>query len=152
MQLTEHFTLAELVASETARVRKLSNRPDEAAQANLIRLCTTLLEPARALLKVGLHVNSGYRCPELNAAVGGMKASAHLTGRAADVVPLGFSLEEAFHRLCEAPLQKLPFDQLILETNHRGSVWLHLAVAPEGKAPRRMAFRLTKNPNRDQVG
>ncbi len=151
MQLTEHFSLEELVASETAKARKLVNRPDGPAKANLLRLCETLLEPARGLLKVGLHVNSGFRGPELNSLVGGMKASAHLTGRAADVVPLGVNVEEAFHRLCEAPLQKLPFDQLILETNHRGAVWLHLAIAPEGKEPRRMAFRLTKNPRRDGI-
>jgi hypothetical protein len=151
MQLSEHFSLEELVASETAQARGIVNQPTPAIQADLKRLCTTLLEPARALLKVGLHVNSGFRCPELNAAVGGMKTSAHLTGRAADVVPTGLAIEEAFHKLCEAPLQKLPFDQLILETNHRGSVWLHLAIATEGKVPRRMAFRLTKNPNREAV-
>ncbi|HJV23407.1 MAG TPA: D-Ala-D-Ala carboxypeptidase family metallohydrolase [Holophagaceae bacterium] len=152
MQLSEHFSLEELVASATAKARRISNRPDDLERANLERLCTTLLEPARMVLRVGLHVNSGFRCPELNAAVGGMKASAHLSGRAADVVPLGLPIEEAFHKLCEAPQQKLPFDQLILETNHRGAVWLHLAIAAEGKEPRRMAFRLTKNPNRESIG
>lgn len=151
MKLSEHFSLEELVASDTAKARRIPNLPDAKVQAELVRLCTTLLEPARGVLKVGLHVNSGYRCPALNAAVGGVKTSAHLAGRAADVVPVGLSMEDAFHKLCEVPLQKLPFDQLILETNHRGSVWLHLAIAAEGKAPRRMAFRLTKNPDRVEV-
>lgn len=106
---------------------------------NLVRLCETLLEPARELLGVPLHVDSGYRCPALNAAVCGAKGSAHMDGRAADVVPMGLYLRDAFDRLRKS---ELPYDQIILECG----AWIHLAIARTGVDPRREALEASKTP------
>lgn len=106
----------------------------------LIRLCTTLLEPARALLVVPFHTDSGYRCPVVNTLVGSTAAhSAHLDGRAADVIPIGMDLRAAFDRIHASDL---PYDRLIVECNS----WLHLAIAKEGETPLRKAEYATGGP------
>lgn len=129
MNLSEHFTLEELTRSETASRRGLCNTPRPVEQANLSRLCQDLLEPIRDLLGVPLHINSGFRSLMVNGLVGGSRNSAHLDGRAADFVPVGMDLREAFDRIRASGL---PFDQLILECN----AWLHVGQAPAGQPPR----------------
>lgn len=139
MQVTAHFTLEELVFSSTAARHGLGNTPDEAEVANLQRLCEVLLEPARALLGgQPFHIDSGFRCRELNALVKGKSNSAHLDGRAADIIPQGLDLREAFDRLRASDL---PFDQIIFEC----AAWIHLAVARPGETPRRQALTAVKD-------
>ena len=77
-----------------------------------------------------LHVDSGYRSVTINADVGGAADSAHLTGCAADVIPIGMDLRAAFDAI---KISGLPFDQLILECN----AWLHLSVARSPLIPPR---------------
>ena len=127
--MSEHFPLESLTFSQTAIRKGISNEPPQQAIDNLTALCSTLLEPARALLGVPFHVDSGYRSEVLNEAVGGATHSAHLDGRAADVVPVGMDLREAFDRLRSSDL---PVDQCILECG----AWLHLAIAKDGDEPR----------------
>lgn len=133
MQLSEHFTLGELTFSSTAVRLGYFNIPSEENVSNLKILCETLLEPARTLLDAPFHIDSGYRTPLLNSAIGGASNSAHMEGRAADVIPIGLSLQDAFDRLRKSAL---PFDQIIFETLQ----WIHLAIAPFGKPPRREAL------------
>ncbi len=137
--LSEHFCLEEMTRSQTALRQGIDNTPTEGIVANLTRLCETLLEPARALLGEPFHVDSGYRCVALNEAVGGAKSSAHMTGRAADIIPQGLDLHAAFDKL---RLSDLPYDQIIIECG----AWLHLAVAVEGEQPRRMALTASGGP------
>ena len=138
--LSPHFTLDELTRSQVAARRGLDNRPGPVQTANLRRLCATLLEPVRAMLGTPLQVDSGYRSQAVNAAVGGVDTSQHLDGCAADVVPVGLPLREAFERI---RLSALPYDQLILEC---GS-WIHLSVARrEDQVPRRQALAATGGP------
>lgn len=131
-QLSAHFSLEELTRSQVALRRGLDNVPDELAVTFLTRLCSTLLEPVRTLLNIPLHVDSGYRSAGVNIAVGGAAGSAHMYGRAADIIPIGLDLHEAFNRIRVAAAS-LPVDQLICECN----AWLHLAIAPDGAQPRR---------------
>lgn len=133
-RLSEHFSLAELTHSETAQRLGIDNTPDDAALLNLSELATTVLEPARDACGVPLTVNDGYRCPAVNADVGGVHDSAHEVGRAADVVPEGISLEDAFDRIRHCP--EVPYDQVILEAPG----CIHLACAPHGQTPRRQAL------------
>lgn len=85
MQLSAHFTLQELTRSATAERLKIPNMFTADVVDNLQRLCTEVLEPLRAHLGHPITINSGYRCPALNKAVGGVPNSFHLTGRAADI-------------------------------------------------------------------
>lgn len=139
MQLTPHFTLEELTFSSTAARHGLDNTPSESQVANLQRLCEVLLEPARALLgDQPFHIDSGFRCRELNALVRGVPTSAHLDGRAADIIPQGLDLQVCFDELRKSDL---PYDQIIFECH----AWIHLAVARDGETPRREALAAVKD-------
>jgi uncharacterized protein YcbK (DUF882 family) len=86
MNLTKNFTLAELTASNKAVELSLNEQftPERRIVQNLTKLCTQILQPLRD--KIGpVRITSGYRCPRLNDAVGGVKNSAHLQGLAADI-------------------------------------------------------------------
>lgn len=142
MQLTDHFGLAELVHSQVALRTGIENDPDPGQIANLKRLCELLLEPGRAALSVPWRIDSGYRCPLVNAATGGSINSAHMDGRAADVIPIGMPVLDAFHALLKTDL---PFDQMIFEC----ATWIHLALPAPGVAPRREAELARRAPPGD---
>ena len=85
MKLSEHFTLEEMLHSDTAEKKKIENRINAVEVNNLVRLCTKVLEPLREHFGVPIKINSAFRCQALNAAVGGAKDSYHTKGRAADI-------------------------------------------------------------------
>lgn len=140
VELSQNFSLEQMSRSDTALRRGIDNSPNAGEVANLVRLCESLLEPAQALLGVPLVINSGFRCPALNQAIGGATNSAHMDGRAADfVLPRGMSLKDAFEALRKS---SLPYDQVIFECN----AWIHLAVAGAGSDPRRQALTASGGP------
>ena len=139
MNLSPNFTLEEMTFSQIALRQGLDNTPSPLGTANLRVLANELLEPARALLGVPLHVDSGYRSAGVNAAVGGALGSAHMDGRAADCVPIGAPLEDCFDIL---KASNLPIDQILFECR----AWIHLAIAPVGSTPRRIAMTATGGP------
>ena len=119
-QLSEHFSLEELTASEVALRKGLDNTPDVEAIANLTELAG-FLEQIRELLGVPMHINSAYRSPKVNAAVGGSTTSAHLTGQAADFVAPDFGTpQQIAHHIAASEIQ---FDQLIFE-----GTWIHFGI------------------------
>jgi hypothetical protein len=127
-RVSPHFTFAELTTTEHRDfLYEQADAPPQ-VRANLLRLAVDLLEPARALVGP-LRVNSGYRCPGLNAAIGGSKTSRHMDGLAADVFPLELDLVDAFERLAQSGVA---FDQLIFEFGR----WIHVGGAPHGHEPR----------------
>lgn len=85
MQITKNFTLEEMYNSETARIKKINNTPSVEIQNNLIALVKDILQPIRDRYGKPIYVNSGYRSPALNKAVGGVANSEHLTGNAVDI-------------------------------------------------------------------
>lgn len=127
--------------SEIALRKGIDNTVPRDAVQRLEVLCVSLLEPIRHLLGVPMHINSGYRCPELNKAVGGAKDSAHMRGEAADFVPVGMSLGEAFDAIRYSALM---FDQIIIECD----TWIHIAIARPGAMPRRQALKATGSAGR----
>lgn len=139
-RLSENFTLRELVASDTARSQGIENRPEEQAVIYLARLAM-VLEMIRAELGGRpVVVTSGYRSPVLNRAVGGSRTSAHLDGRAVDlVVPLFGPPAEVAARV--AGMGFVVFDQLILERFGRRE-WVHLGMARIGEVPRRQVLTI----------
>lgn len=121
--LSEHFSLAELTASQTAARRGIDNTPTPEVMARL-RNTAAQMERVRTLLggKV-ITVSSGYRSPKLNAAVGGAKTSAHLTGDAVDFNCFSFDSPLAVCRVLAN--SDLKFDQIIEE-----GTWVHISFDP----------------------
>jgi hypothetical protein len=124
MQLSEHFTLAELTKTNTG----LDNEPNNEAVMNLKRLVTTVLEPLRLHIGKPIIVNSGYRSQAVNAKVGGSRTSSHLNGLAADIRIEGMTAAELAVAIAHTGL---PYDKAI---NEHG--WVHIQVAPLGMKPR----------------
>ena len=79
MKLSEHFSLSELTKSSTAERKGISNEPDEEAIENLILVCDQILEPVRNHYGKPFVPNSGFRCLELNRAIGSSDKSQHVT-------------------------------------------------------------------------
>jgi hypothetical protein len=125
-QLSPHFSLAELTASDTARRLGDDNRPGPAEIAALRLLCTRVLEPIRAHFGRPVRVNSGFRNARVNAAVGSSATSQHRRGEAADIEIDGVSNAVVARWIRD----NLVFDQLILEAHRPGdpnSGWVHVA-------------------------
>ena len=85
MNLSEHFTLEEMLHSNTAEKKHIENRINAVEVNNLVRLCEAVLEPLREHFGVPIKINSGFRCKALNKAVGGAPNSYHTKGRAVDI-------------------------------------------------------------------
>jgi len=129
MQLTQNFSLAEMVKSETALRNGLDNTPGETEIENLRMLCEHVLQPLRDSYQRGIKVNSGYRAPDVNAAVGGSRTSDHCKGQAADIEIPGVPNYD----LASYISQYFYFTQLILEFYTPGipdSGWVHVSYDP----------------------
>ncbi|WGL30970.1 peptidase [Dipodfec virus UOA04_Rod_611] len=83
--LSPHFSLSELTRTQIKNYSYTNSLVSPDIEANLRRLCLELLEPIRDAYGFPVYVNSGYRCRQVNRAVGGSPRSYHLFGRAADV-------------------------------------------------------------------
>jgi hypothetical protein len=129
MNLSPNFSLHELTKSETALRLGLDNTPDDEATENLRLLCEKVLQPLRDHSGKGVKVNSAFRSPESNAAVGGSKTSDHCLGRAADIEIPGVANAD----LAQWIMDNLDYTQLILEFYTPGipdSGWVHVSYDP----------------------
>ena len=127
--LSEHFVLGEFTRSKYPEVY---NIPSHEAIANLKRLCVWL-EVLRNKVGHPIVINSGYRSPQLNRKVGGAANSNHLTGCAADIRTLGYEQAIVYAAILinYAKESQQEFDDLLIEKNRYGAVWLHFAVRPK---------------------
>lgn len=141
--LTPHFTLAEMIASDTAAALGIDNTPNEAEIAELQKTAE-LLERIRSTLgSCAITVTSGFRCDALNAAIGGATNSAHRYGCAADIVAPGFGSPLAICEAIEPCVPVWDVDQLIYETNDQGGVWVHVGRPNPGAGkPRGQCFSI----------
>ena len=143
INLSEHFTLAEMCKTNV----KLKNVPNEAQVENLKRLCGWLeMLRRRYNERYGegndpLIINSAYRSPAVNKAVGGVATSNHLTGCAADIRVAGIEqlIRYATILLDISDESQEDFDELLIERNRYGAIWLHFAVRPFSNR-RKVAF------------
>ena len=71
----KYFTVSELTASDVARQENIDNTPPPGVRVKLSNLIHGLLDPIREKWGGPITVNSGYRCPLLNKAVGGVPTS-----------------------------------------------------------------------------
>ena len=122
LMLSEHFSVDEFTFSATAQAMGIINDPSSLELANLRFLCREVLEPARAVIGEPIHITSGYRCLELNRAVGGVAQSYHVRGLAAD---LHIKSDAHASRLADA-LNAQPYCDLILVEHAHGASWLHV--------------------------
>ena len=139
INLSPHFTLGELCKTRTG----IENVPNEAQVENLKRLCRWLEQLRRRwnnLYGEGddpIIINSGFRSPEVNKAVGGVPTSNHLTGCAVDIRCIG--MEQALRYvsilLDLSDLNKEDYDELLIEQK-RNVIWIHFAVRPSGNRRR----------------
>ena len=133
MYLSEHFSLGELTKTKTG----ISNVPNEEQVNNLRRVCRWLEQLRRRwnnLYGEGddpIVINSGFRSPEVNKAVGGATLSNHLTGCAVDIRCVGIeqAIRYATLLLDIGDLNHEDFDELIIERKGY-SYWIHFAVKP----------------------
>lgn len=122
MQLSPHFSLAELTASQTAARKGLDNTPDAVVNNNLT-ITAANLENVRDLLDHPIIISSGYRSSEVNRAVGGAATSAHTKGWAVDFICPGFgSPKQVIDAIKDSDIK---LDQCIEE-----GTWVHISFAP----------------------
>ena len=130
MKLTPNFSLSEMTKSDTALRLDMDNTPNAAQVENLKTLCEKILQPVRDHFGKGVKVNSGFRHPQVNAAVGGSTTSDHCKGMAADIEIPGVANGD----LAQWIVDNLEFRQVILEFYTPGvpdSGWVHVSFNPE---------------------
>lgn len=148
----KYFTISELTRSDTVSIKQIDNTPNKEITEHLIELVEKLLDPLRndwaeycdvnQLGSPAISVNSGYRCNELNKAVGGSLTSAHLTGYAADIVPSNGNMKVFQSWIAEA-IEEFDFDQLIYERPRNGiASWIHLGLKNKDGMQRRQKFTI----------
>lgn len=139
VQITKHFTLEELCASATAKARGIQNKPTVQQIVALVYLTCYVLEPLREAMNEPIPISSGFRCEQLNRAVGGVANSQHMKGQAADLC-IGGDIEKG-KRWFNYIKTHLPFDQLIWEHSKSGTYWVHVSfVHPDFGRNRRQAI------------
>lgn len=125
MNLSPHFTFDELTRTGQTALQATNRQDAQACMGALTALATTILEPIRA--KFGaVRINSAFRGPAVNTAVGGSKTSQHMSGQAADIVVPGVALEVVFAWIVKE--SGLPFGQAILEGPGGKVAWIHISL------------------------
>ena len=144
VQITKHFTLDELCASATAKARGIQNKPSAQQIIALVYLTCYVLEPLREAMNEPIPISSGFRCEQLNRAVGGVTNSQHTKGQAADLC-IGGDLERG-KKWFNYIKNNLKFDQLIWEHSRSGTYWVHVSfVHPDlGRNRRQVIDNLLK--------
>ena len=144
MQLSPHFKLNEFTKSDTAIRKRIDNTPGAVHAKNLQKVCEKILEPVRNHFQKPVRINSGYRGPALNSAVGGSSKSQHCNGEAVDFEIDGLANPE----LAKWVSENCEFDQIILEFYNPkegpNSGWVHASYS-EGKNRKQKLTAVTEN-------
>lgn len=155
MKLTEHFRLSEFSRSEVAQAHGIDNTIPIEYIPTLQQLCSTILEPLREFAAQPVVISSGYRCSALNIKTGGVYASQHTLGEAADIsLPktpytswddhLPHTDMETAHRWFNFLKEHTDFDQLILETKNGKDYWIHVSCRKNRQKNRHQVLTLKK--------
>jgi hypothetical protein len=142
MNLSTNFTLAELIASETADRLNIDNTPNASEMANLIRLAVFLEEVKTVLGGKPIMINSGFRCKRVNDAVGSKDTSQHRLGCAADIRVPSMTPDEVVKAVIASGIG---YDQVIREFDR----WTHISIpSVAGDNPRKQALIIDKTGTR----
>lgn len=141
MRLSPHFTLDEMLKSQTALRMGLDNNPGPDQLEALVSLCEFALEPIRNHYERPVIVSSGFRALAVNKAIGSKDKSQHTKGQAADIESPGLDNLELYYWIAE----NLDFDQLILEyySGEPSSGWVHVSYV--GSENRGQTLRIDKS-------
>ena len=132
MQLSKNLALAEVMRSETAKRKGISNMPTPEHIENFKLLAENVFQPIRDHFGVPIILSSGYRSKELNTAVGGALSSQHCTGEAIDIDMDGTTVKNA--EVFNFIKDNLNFDQLIWEFGTDSNPdWVHVSYESTGK-------------------
>ena len=132
----KYFSIEEMTQSATAKRLGIDNTPSDKIKKNLTLFINTVLDPIREDWGSPIIVSSGYRCPELNKAVGGANTSGHQYGYCADLQVKGGmkKIRELANFIFEWMKEhQMKYDQIIWEKS--GNVtWLHFCwIGKDGK-------------------
>ena len=129
--ISKHISYKEGVYSNTALRRGIENKPNKEQLANMKLIAEKIFEPLRSYVSGPIKINSFFRCPELNTAIGGSKTSQHCKGQAMDI-------DDTFGKATNAEMYRwikdnLDFDQMIWEFGDDDNpAWVHVSyVSPE---------------------
>jgi hypothetical protein len=141
-KISKNFTLEELRDSATAKRLGIINAPGVDEVCALCALVHHVLQPLRDAMQEPIKIGSGYRCPRLNKAVGGVTNSQHMKGQAADLCIDGDKVKgKRWFDWIKAHCQ---FDQLIWEHNAKGSYWVHVSYRADGQNRQQVIGNLLK--------
>ena len=144
MQLSKHLSIAEIMRSETAKRKGISNMPTEEHLENFKLLAEKVFEPIREHFKVPIHISSGYRSKALNTAIKGSLSSQHCSGEAIDIDMDGTSITNA--QIFNYIKDNLSFDQLIWEFGtDKNPDWVHVSYESTGKQRKQILKALKVN-------
>ena len=141
-QISKSFVLEEFTKSDTAKAKGIVNAIGQTEVVNLCALVHQVLQPLRDAMGHQVKIGSGYRCPRLNAEVGGVKNSQHMTGEAADLCIDG-DIQKG-KRWFEWIKANCNFDQLIWEHNKKGTCWVHVSYRANGNNRKQVINNLLK--------
>jgi hypothetical protein len=134
MQLSKHLSLAEVTRSDSAKRKSISNQPTAEHLENFKKLAEKVFEPIRTHFAVPIHISSGYRSKELNAAIGGSLTSQHCSGEAVDIDMDGSASGVSNADVFKYIKDNLEFDQLIWEFGtDKNPDWVHVSYETSGK-------------------
>lgn len=137
----KYFKLSEFTKSNTADKLGFFNNPLQSDINNIDKLVNNILDPLREEWGSPIIITSGYRVPRLNEAVGGVKNSDHLYGKAADIVPQDPKDFKKFTEFIKDFLKDKEFKQCIIEKS-KSSKWIHISYDPLNN--RKQLFYLNK--------
>jgi hypothetical protein len=141
-QVSQHFTLEELYASEIADRNNIDNAPKSKELLDNLKYLADNLEHVRSLFNKPIHINSAYRCNAVNSILGSKSTSAHTKGLAADFICPSFgSPRDIVSKIIASNIQ---YDQIILEFDR----WCHISFAPKGQKPRLQKLIIDRNGTR----
>lgn len=144
MQLSKNLTLAEVIRSETAKRKGISNMPTPEHIENFKKLAINVFQPIRDHFGVSIHISSGYRSKALNTAIGGSLSSQHCQGEAIDIDMDGTDITNAqiFHFIKD----NLIWDQMIWEFGtDKNPDWVHVSYKSTGKQRKQILKAIKTN-------
>ena len=142
--ISEHISNRESVYSRTAQRLDINNTPTKQHEENMVKVAEEVFEPLRTYVNGPIKINSFYRSPELNKAIGGSSKSQHCQGQAID-------LDDTFGRATNAEMyefikENLDFDQMIWEFGDDDNPdWVHVSYVSEDKNRNRCLKAYKKN-------
>lgn len=129
-QLTQDFCLTEFTYSQYAYRNNINNAPSDYELANIINITAPRAQKIRDLLNKPMLITSGYRCFQLNKAVGGAATSDHMSGLAIDFIAPKFGTPKEVAQFLQKHVLELGINQLIYE-----GTWVHVGFAGAGSKP-----------------